>query len=269
MSGNVGQTAPLRLVQITDCHLGGEPGSRLLDVDTDRSLAAVVALVRQQQPRIDALLVTGDISDHGAASAYRRFFASTETLAPQTRWLPGNHDSAATMRTVLGADVRLERSLLLGNWQIVMLDSAIPGEIGGRLDNDELAALRTSLQLEPQRHVLICVHHPVVPVGCAWIDPQMVSDAAEFWRLIESFPQVRAVLAGHVHQQFDTQRGAVRVLTSPSTCVQFAPNSRDFRVDVAAPGYRWFDLHADGRIDTGVERVAGVEFQADLNAIGY
>jgi Icc protein len=265
----VGQIAPLRLVQITDCHLGAEPGSRLLDVDTERSLAAVLALVRQQQARIDALLVTGDISDHGAASAYRRFLANTGDLAAQTRWLPGNHDSAATMQATLGADMRLQRSLLLGNWHIVMLDSAVPGEIGGRLDNTELTELVAALQSEPQRHTLICVHHPVVPVGCAWLDPQTVSDAAEFWRRIEQFPQVRAVLAGHVHQHFDRQRGSVRVLTTPSTCVQFAPDSSDFRVDIVAPGYRWLDLHADGRIDTDVERVAGNEFQADLNASGY
>ncbi len=269
MSATVDQTAPLRLVQITDCHLSAQAGGRLLNIDTEQSLAAVLTLVRQQQPRIDALLATGDLSDQGAAPAYRRLLTATADLAAAVRWLPGNHDAAATLRSALGDDVRLRRSLLLDGWQIVMLDSAVPGEVGGRLVAAELAALRACLQAEPQRHALICVHHPVLPVGCVWLDRQSVANAAEFWREIAAFPQVRAVLSGHVHQQFDAQHDGVRVLTTPSTCVQFAPHSDEFRVDTAAPGYRWLDLYADGRIDTGVERVTATAFAADLSASGY
>jgi Icc protein len=257
------------LVQITDCHLGAEPGSRLLNIDTDDSFEAVVALVRQQQPHIDALLMTGDLTDSGAAKAYRRVLAATAGLAPIERWLPGNHDSAAAMRSVLGTDVRLQRNLELDDWLIVTLNSAVPGEIGGCLSAIELAALRSSLELAPRRHTLICVHHPVVPVGCAWIDPQTLSNAAEFWAEIGNFPQVRAVLSGHVHQIFDARWNGVRVLTTPSTCVQFAPNSAEFQVDNVAPGYRWLDLYADGRIETGIERVTGREFHVDLAASGY
>jgi 3',5'-cyclic-AMP phosphodiesterase len=269
VSATIGQAAPLRLVQITDCHLGAEAGGRLLNIDTDESLAAVVALVRLQQPRMDALLMTGDLSDSGSATAYRRVLAATAGLASTERWLPGNHDLAATMRTTLGDDDRLQRSLVLGAWHIIMLDSAVPGEIGGQLTGEELAALRSSLQHQPQRHTLICVHHPAVPVGCAWIDSQMMANADEFWHVIADFPQVRSVLSGHVHQTFETQRQGIRVLTSPSTCVQFAPSSAGFRVDDIAPGYRWLDLCADGHIETGVERVTDREFHVDLSASGY
>jgi Icc protein len=267
------QSAPLRLVQITDCHLGEQVGTRLLNVDTDQSLAQVLALVKRQQPRIDALLLTGDLSDSGSVAAYRRVLAATADLGATVRWLPGNHDSAATMRSVLGGDQRLQRNLLLDNWQIIALDSAVPGEVGGRLEAAELAALRDCLQREPQRHALVCVHHPALPIGCAWIDSQMIANAAELWRELAPFAQVRVVLSGHVHQEFDTVhnnfQNDVRVLATPSTCVQFAPNSADFRVDAAAPGYRWFDLHADGRIETGVERLADYVCDVDLAAGGY
>jgi Icc protein len=269
VDGTDRQSAPLRLVQITDCHLGEKAGTRLLNVDTDQSLAAVLALVRKQQPRIDALLLTGDLSDSGSVAAYRRVLAATAGLAAQVRWLPGNHDSAGTMRRVLGDDPRLQRDLLLGNWQIIGLDSAVPGEVGGRLAAAELAGLRDCLQREPQRHALICVHHPALPIGCAWIDGQMIANAAEFWRELAPFAQVRVVLSGHVHQEFDTQYNNVRVLATPSTCVQFAQRSADFRVDAAAPGYRWFDLHADGRVETGVERLRDYACDVDLAAGGY
>ncbi len=269
MDGTDRQSAPLRLVQITDCHLGERAGTRLLNVDTDQSLAAVLALIRRQEPRIDALLMTGDLTDSGSVAAYKRVLAATEDLAATVRWLPGNHDSAATMRQMLDGDQRLQRDLLLGDWQVITLDSAIPGEVGGRLDARELAALRDCLRREPRRHALICVHHPALPIGCAWIDSQMIANAAEFWRELAPFAQVRVVLSGHVHQAFDTRHDNIRVLATPSTCVQFAPHSADFRVDAAAPGYRWFDLHADGRIETGVERLPDYVCDVDLAAGGY
>jgi 3',5'-cyclic-AMP phosphodiesterase len=261
--------APLRAVQITDSHLGERVGKRLLNLDTDRSLAAVLGLVRTQQPRIDILLATGDLSDQGSSSAYRRFLTATRDLGVHSRWLPGNHDDVAVMRKVLGDDGRMQRNLLLGNWQIIMLDSAVPGEVGGYLAESELMALRACLQASPQHHALICLHHHALPVHCDWLDMQLVANAASLWSIVDEFPQVRAVLSGHVHQRSEIQRSGVRVLTSPSTCVQFAPNSADFRVDSEPPGYRWFDLHDDGRMETGVERVAELDFDVDLTATGY
>lgn len=261
--------APLRAVQITDCHLGERVGSRLLNLDTDRSLAAVLDLVQAQQPRIDALLATGDLSDQGSSAAYRRFLHATRDIGTHTRWLPGNHDDAVTMRKLLGDDTRAQRSLLLGNWQIIALNSAVPGEVGGYLAESELCALRSHLRAAPRHHALICLHHHALPVGCDWLDTQLVANADAFWSIVDAFPQVRVVLSGHVHQHSETLRNGVRVLTSPSTSVQFAPHSADFRVDTEAPGYRWFDLHDDGRSETGVERVAAIDFDVDLTATGY
>ncbi len=269
MTISANRHAPLRAVQITDSHLGERVGKRLLNLDTDSSLAAVLDLVRAQQSRIDVVLATGDLSDQGSPSAYRRFLHATRDLGAHARWLPGNHDDATAMRKTLGGDARMQRNLLLGNWQIIMLDTAVPGAVGGYLDEVELSALRNCLRAAPQHHALICLHHHVLPVGCAWLDTQLVANAAYFWSIVDEFPQVRAVLSGHVHQHSETRRNDVRVLTSPSTCVQFAPQSADFRIDAEAPGYRWFNLHDDGHIDTGVERTVALDFEVDLSATGY
>ncbi|MDB4542942.1 phosphodiesterase, partial [bacterium] len=80
---------------------------------------------------------------------------------------------------------------------------------------------------------------------------------------------VRGVLWGHVHQEVDRLHNDVRLLASPSTCVQFAPGSPGFRADDQAPGYRWLDLHEDGTIATAVSRVRDVEFKVELDSGGY
>jgi Icc protein len=58
-------------------------------------------------------------------------------------------------------------------------------------------------------------------------------------------------------------------MASPSTCIQFAPNSEDFKLDERAPGYRWLRLHDDGRIETGVSRIDASLFPVDLSGAGY
>jgi Icc protein len=64
-------------------------------------------------------------------------------------------------------------------------------------------------------------------------------------------------------------RKGVRLLSVPSTCVQFKPLSDDFAIDDLSPGYRWFDLYPNGDIVTQVSRVVGVKFVIDWSVRGY
>ena len=152
-----------------------------------------------------------------------------------------------------------------------MLDSQVPGEVGGELGPLELSLLEEALQAaaEADLFTLVCLHHQPVKIGCQWLDQQMVADAADFFAVLERFPGVRGVLWGHVHQQIDRRRGQIQLMASPSTCVQFAPDSVDFKADPAPPGYRWLDLDEDGTLHTGVSRVSGVTFNVDLESGGY
>jgi Icc protein len=115
----------------------------------------------------------------------------------------------------------------------------------------------------------VCLHHNPVPIGCEWMNPIGLRNPDALFAVLERFPQVRAVLWGHVHQEYDQMRGDVRLLASPSTCIQFAPGSVDFKVDTTAPGYRWLRLYDDGRLETGVSRVVCMDFEVDYGGEGY
>jgi len=52
-------------------------------------------------------------------------------------------------------------------------------------------------------------------------------------------------------------RGDVRILGTPSTCIQFKPGQDAFCLDDTSPGYRWMELLADGSIRTEVVRIEG------------
>ena len=259
----------LCIAQITDTHLEEERGGRLLGMDTDASLAHVLALLRGAPRAPDLVLATGDLANHGSPAAYARFCSCMEALGLPWFWLPGNHDELAGMRRHCGRSRPMVRSIRSGGWQIVMLDSAVPGEVGGELAPGELALLEQLLGEEPGVPALGCMHHPPVPIGCAWLDEQRVHNADAFFEVLARHRQVRAVLWGHVHQEFRAERDGVLWLASPSTCVQFAPGSADFLLDERAPGLRWLELGAGGVIETRVERVQGVALEFDRNSTGY
>ncbi|HEY6131013.1 MAG TPA: 3',5'-cyclic-AMP phosphodiesterase, partial [Halioglobus sp.] len=261
----------VRVVQLTDTHLCQARGGTLLGMDTDHSLQAVIGLVRKERPIVDLLLGTGDLADGGAGPAYQRLQVYFDQVTGANYWLPGNHDCRDKMAAAAASDARLCKEIRAGRWQILLLDSQVPGQVGGELGDVELSILQQALQSaqEQRLHTLVCLHHQPVAVGCAWLDEQMVSDAAAFFSVLDRYPGVKAVLWGHVHQEIDTQHNGVRLLASPSTCVQFAPASAMFKADDQPPGYRWLDLHSDGRIETAVSRVWDTKFEVELDSQGY
>lgn len=243
----------LRFIQITDTHLFDRADGTLHGVNTADTLAAVVAELRARGPRLDGILATGDLSHDGGTPAYRRLVALLRPLDAPVYCLPGNHDALSAFACLLkGARTRSGGRLLAGNWQLVFLDSAVPGAVHGHLRPAELARLETALREHPDRHAVICLHHQPVPVGSAWIDRSMLDNAAAFFDIVDRHAQVRGILWGHVHQAFDAMRNDVRLLASPSTCVQFKPDCDGFTLDAAPPACRWLELHEDGGIDTGV-----------------
>lgn len=261
----------LRILQLTDCHLSERPGGRLLGLDTDHSLRAVLDQVRRDGREPHLLLATGDLADDGSPAAYERLHAHLAGLCPRQYWLPGNHDDRGAMEALAGEGQLLPFELRAGNWQILLLDSQIPGEIGGELGKEELDHLRDALDAAAAAglHSLVCLHHQPLPIGCAWLDEQRVRDGETLFGLLAAYSGVKALLWGHIHQEVDRRRGGLRLLAAPSTCVQFAPGSEDFRADDLPPGYRWLVLHPDGRLETEVSRVRGVKFEIDLRQRGY
>ena len=263
------QTSPVHVVQLTDAHLFADPAGSLLGINTRDSLRHVVAQVRHEQPRIDLLLCTGDLSQDASVASYEAFRALTAPIGVPTRWLPGNHDEARVMAGIARGSDLVSAVTDVGNWRIVMLNSAVASATHGLLEEDQLAMLEAALKTAAERHCLVCLHHQPVDIGCAWIQPIGLRNAQALFDLIKGYPQVRGLLWGHIHQEWDALQDGLRLLATPSTCIQFAALSEDFSVSEEQPGYRWMRLHADGRLETGVERARDFEVKLDFDSPGY
>lgn len=159
-----------RILQLTDIHLYAEPDRRLFDQCTRSSFAAVIALAQATQWPPDAILFTGDLVHDERAEGYRHLRACIDNLGCPCFCIPGNHDRpdllASEVEPGADRDMRIQR---LGAWDLILLDSTIPGSEGGRLKPHSLATLARHLEQQressQQRPALVALHHQPVPVG--------------------------------------------------------------------------------------------------------
>ncbi|MGL5336697.1 MAG: 3',5'-cyclic-AMP phosphodiesterase [Enterovibrio sp.] len=262
---------PIRLLQITDPHLFANPQQLMLGINTLHSLEAVVAAVDSGQVAFDFVLTTGDLSQDQSVASYHTFARAIAHWPQPKFWLPGNHDNQDAMQNAFQAPhfLSYEQILLGDKWQLVLLDSQFPGQAHGYLSQDQMNILQRALNNEPERHAIVVLHHHPLACGSAWLDNHLLRNNEHFWQLLTDFKQVKAVVCGHIHQDFDVMHQQWHVLGAPSTCIQFLPNSADFALDSNAPGWREIELHADGTIATRIGRIAQGAFLPDVGATGY
>jgi Icc protein len=234
------ESATVRLVQITDCHIFATAEDCLQGLNTRQSFAAVRDAVVNHQDGLDLLLATGDLSQDGSTASYAYLVQAFEGMLREH---------------FTGKWIHASKHVLIGNWQIVLLDSTIKGEVCGRVSAAQLDFLQRALKSYPDRHALVCLHHQALDCGSEWLDRKGLKDSDQLRAQLAQYDNLRAVLWGHVHQESHHIIDGVEWMSTPSSCVQFKPGSKDFALSREAPGYRHLSLYADGRIETAVHRV--------------
>jgi Icc protein len=257
----------LTLVQVTDTHLTGDSDGTLLGMNTERSARQVIeAALASQQP--DCVLVTGDIAADGQAAAYEQLNGFFNHRVP-TLWLPGNHDDVRAQKGAYRD--HLKRRIVGRHWDVLMLETQVAGKVGGYFSSAELEALQCAVAdaAAGDKSLLIATHHPLRALQSTWLDEQAVSNASAALTLMQTLSDRVVVVSGHVHQESDAVVQGVRMLTTPSTCIQFAPGSHDFALDDKQPGYRRIVLQPNGQIETQVIRICDEENRPLSGSSGY
>jgi Icc protein len=217
-----GMRSSFLIVQLSDPHIGAD----WADGDPVAGLAAAVESVRAMRPHPDALLVTGDLADHAADAEYERVGELLATLRAPAYVLPGNHDDRGALRRhfgLPGADAEpVCYSVDLGPLRLVVVDSTLPGEDAGALDDERVAWLEGVLAASPEQPTLIAMHHPPLVTGVPAWDEIGLADASRLLlgEVVEGHRQVRRIVAGHVHRMIAGELAGRSVLTVPSTYVQ-------------------------------------------------
>ena len=256
------------LLHLTDSHLFSDRSRQPKGINTHDSFAAVVKHAFANSPNPDAIILGGDMAQDEAPETYQLLADMLRDWCAPWMVSPGNHANTTALETTLIPALKeissYSRCLQLEDWQVITLNSHNRGYISGLLVETELQRLDSLLSAEPHKHTLIALHHHPAPIESAWLDRIALHDSQALWHIIHQHHNVRGLLCGHIHQALDIMHKGIRILGTPSCCVQFKPLQHSFSLDDKSPGYRTLNLMPDGHIQTLVKRIDGF-IPADLN----
>lgn len=242
----------LKIAQITDTHLFADRNTAMRGLVTWDSLGDVVAEVKAWKP--DVLLLTGDLTHRGEPQAYQHLIERIAPLNLPTYYIPGNHDDVDILNREFKDSPFLADKVVQGQgWQVLLLDSTLATAQSGEgyLSEAQLHKLEQSLTACSQPTVVVLHHHPI-PMGIDWLDTIGVQNSQAFLTCLTRFPQVKLVLFGHVHLEFDEAYQGIQFCGTPSTCKQVLREGA--REQEAYPGFRGLSLFEDGTYQTEVIR---------------
>jgi 3',5'-cyclic-AMP phosphodiesterase len=208
---------------------------------------------------LDAIVVSGDIADHGAIAEYEQAKAELTAEFP-VLILPGNHDVRGPYRKVLlneEGDEPINEVHKIGDVTFALCDSSIPGRNDGRLAPETLAWLREVLATA-DGPVVIGLHHPPIRLRHHLLDTIMLNEPGEFEDLVRQSPGVVAVLCGHAHAAAAATFGGRPLLLAPGVVstsrLPFATRDELTWANVAdleePPAVAFHVLDDDGRLVT-------------------
>ncbi|MFB7619101.1 metallophosphoesterase [Kitasatospora sp. NPDC056181] len=206
------------IAQFSDIHIGqdheGDSGARAY-----RRAEQVMAYLNALPGPLDAVLVTGDLADHGLPAEYEQVAKVLASRHPVLT-CPGNHDRREAYREVLLGEVPtagpVNRRHELPGADLLMLDSSIPGRDDGLLDDETLAWLDARLADGRQElPALVAFHHPPAELHLPYVDPIRQFGEERLTEVLARHPRVAALLCGHAHTGAATTLAGLPVLVAP------------------------------------------------------
>lgn len=218
------------LCQISDPHVVAPGELAYGHVDTAQMLERCVARVRALSTPPDAVIVTGDLTDHGDAAEYRRLAELLAPLSAPLYLLCGNHDRRETLQAAFpdhphlrGEHGFVQYTVEDFDVRLVVLDTTVPGEEGGRLCERRLSWLESTLA-QSNRPTVIAQHHPPFATGLALMDGFNLANPDDEEAIVARHANVERVICGHIHRGVQARFGGTLASICPSTCQQLILN---------------------------------------------
>ena len=194
------------LAQISDPHIVRDGELAYGRVDTPRMLARCVERIRAEARQPDAVVVTGDLTDHGSAAEYALLRTLLAPLTMPVYLAVGNHDDRDELRRAFpdhahlqGVDGFVQYAEGLGPLRLLVLDTLQAGAPGGRLCATRLDWLERELAAS-STPTIIAQHHTPFAVA--------------------RHRHVERIICGHVHRTAHARFGGTVASICPSSAHQ-------------------------------------------------
>ena len=182
----------MKILHISDSHVGGEKSFNRSSLDR--------ALQELQAKEFDLLIHSGDVTQDGKASQFRKAAEIFKDCPIPKVIIPGNHDKRSGGLPLFEEAIGPSRGVKEVNGTLVVfVDSAVNDSDIGRVGTVQFDMMKEALYSHYEDAVKIVVlHHHTVPVPRSGRERNVLSNAGDLLDLFLS-SEVDLVLAGHRH----------------------------------------------------------------------
>lgn len=249
---NTALTYPI-VAQISDSHLFDDPVKCHHGANVYDNLSRVLAALKANS-KLSCIVFTGDLTQDHSENSYQLFaqLVKSYNFDVPFYYVSGNHDDPYLMERYLnGKPFKVDKSINIENWQLVLLDSKSETPAGD-VSAQELQRLNCRYSnTDTELFQLVMMHHHAIDVGY-FIDRHGLNNSAEFWVQVSQNPSIKGVACGHVHRGLDLMPEAtgqkVPLYTCPATSIEFDTKANTVRATGKEPGYRLFYLKPNGHL---------------------
>ncbi|KQN77201.1 metallophosphoesterase [Devosia sp. BK] len=192
----------LKFIVLSDLHVMPE-GELSMTLDTGARLEQAVQTIAARYHTVDFCVLAGDLTDLGQPAAYERLKSLIDRIDIPVHLTLGNHDDRETFLSVFGEEYvaetgKIDKAFDAKGYRIILLDSSEPGRVDGVLTKVQIAWLKARLAEALDRPVIVILHHNANALHIN-SDDIRIRDAEPFIAALKTHPDIRQVIAGHVH----------------------------------------------------------------------
>lgn len=226
-----------RILQITDIHLAPPPrlvSGRLNTFEIFKKTIDRILEDMRKIGKVDAIIATGDITDTGDFESFCAFRNQIERLGIPYFMVPGNHDLQAPMLSCFNDVITLEAGSQKVNWvqdvneiRLIGLDTSLPNESGGMLDEKTLGFLSESILGAKDKPILIALHHPPFQSGIQFMDKIGLKNSQDLDDILNDVPNEIRLISGHLHSTMIASLGNNIAISSAAISSSFLVDYRE------------------------------------------
>lgn len=214
------------LCQISDPHLVPEGRLAYGRIDTPAMLERCVRKILALPRAPDAVVVTGDLTDHALPEEYGLLRELLGALPMPVYLAVGNHDDRQVLqrafpeqRHLQGDDGFVQYVVDEFEVRLVVLDTLIPRAPGGELCARRLDWLDRALA-SAHRPTVIAQHHPPFATGLTFMDQMTLERPWEEGAVVARYGHVERVISGHYHRTIQARFAGTVASVCPSVAHQ-------------------------------------------------
>ncbi|ALE52968.1 3',5'-cyclic-nucleotide phosphodiesterase [Candidatus Thioglobus autotrophicus] len=204
-----------KLIQISDCHIDDQP--MVMGVDSQHNLQLVAQRIKEIES--DGVLISGDLTHQGTLNSYQTLKEILRPIKQPIFVIGGNHDQADNLEKIFKKS--LFKSFKLANWEIINIDSVQAKKTHGLVTQSALLELDQACLNSDAAHIMIVLHHPIVPMNSSWDDALSLTNPQDLFQVLDKHSKIRLITFGHAHEAAEFSHLGITILSCPSTALQF------------------------------------------------